>query len=69
MIRNPTATGTRVPSMAGRWSRKNLHNFKRGLGATDIVKLANGFLLFSVDSVDIEERTLDTEESWIFAYR
>ena len=64
MIRNPKATATRIPSMMVRWSRKHLQNLRRGLGATDVVKLANGFLLFSVDDVDGDGE----EHSSIFAY-
>lgn len=62
MIRNPTASGTRIPSMARNWSKKHLENLKRGLGATDVVKLANGFILFCVDDVHYAE-------SLIFAYK
>ena len=45
------------------WSRKNLENLKRGLGAADVVKLANGFILFSVDDY------MENEGSLIFAYK
>ena len=65
MIRNPTATGTRIPSMSvclSVWSRKHINNIKRGLRATDVVKLANGFILFAVEFQGYSE-------SWIFAYK
>ena len=63
MIRNPTASGTRIPPVSRNcWSRKHLENLRKGLGATDVVKLANGFVLFSVDGVE-------SAESLIFAYK
>ena len=62
-IRNPTASGTRIPSMAGIWSRKHLENLKRGLRANDVVKLANGFVLFSVNHPVYDGQSL------IFAYK
>ena len=46
-------------------TRKNLENLRRGLGAADVVKLANGVLLFSVDHMESEEN----EGSLIFAYK
>ena len=65
MIRNPTAAGTRIPSMSvclSVWSRRHVNNIKRGLRATDVVKLANGFILFAVEFQGYSE-------SWIFAYK
>ena len=63
VITKTKAVGIRISDRTVKMSKKHLENLQRGLSATDIASLANGFLLFSVEGMESEDA------SWIFAYK